>query len=158
MQLIKLLQALLNKTRAFDWLSPLALRIYLAPIFILAGMNKLSHVENVATWFEYMGIPAPELMVWVRRTYRVHRRHSADPRTRRPLDRRTAYVHDDCGCRNGALGKWLACTTGNRINCSLGMAHGFNKKMVSSVKKKQKSCLGNTETTIGSPVQARSRF
>jgi uncharacterized membrane protein YphA (DoxX/SURF4 family) len=65
MQTFKLLQTLLNKTRALDWLGPLALRIYLAPIFFYAGINKLSHVEDVASWFEYMGLPAPTLMVYL---------------------------------------------------------------------------------------------
>lgn len=49
---------------AVDFLAPLSLRIYLAPIFILAGINKLSAVENVAWWFASLGIPAPTLMVW----------------------------------------------------------------------------------------------
>lgn len=59
------LQDLLDATRAVDFLGPLALRIYLAPIFIMAGSNKLSNVENVARWFGSIGIPAPELMVWL---------------------------------------------------------------------------------------------
>ncbi|MGD8308721.1 MAG: DoxX family protein [Chromatiales bacterium] len=63
--LLNKLQDLLDATRAVDFLGPLALRIYLAPIFILAGSNKLSNVENVAWWFGSIGIPAPELMVWV---------------------------------------------------------------------------------------------
>ena len=59
------LQDLLDATRAVDFLGPLALRIYLAPIFIMAGSNKLSNVENVAWWFGSIGIPAPELMVYL---------------------------------------------------------------------------------------------
>lgn len=62
--LIKL-QALLDRTRKVDFLGPLALRLYLAPIFILAGSNKLSHVEDVANWFEWLGFPAPTLMVYL---------------------------------------------------------------------------------------------
>lgn len=58
-------QSLLNSTRAVDFLGPLALRLYLAPIFILAGSNKLAHVEDVAWWFESLGLPAPELMVYL---------------------------------------------------------------------------------------------
>jgi uncharacterized membrane protein YphA (DoxX/SURF4 family) len=59
------LQQLLDRTRAFDFLGPLALRLYLAPIFILAGSNKLANVEGVASWFEGMGFPAPTLMVYL---------------------------------------------------------------------------------------------
>ncbi len=59
------LQNLLETTRAVDFLGPLALRLYLAPIFVYAGMNKLSHIENVASYFGFLGIPAPEIMAWV---------------------------------------------------------------------------------------------
>lgn len=65
MNFIIKLQDLLNRTKAIDFLGPVALRIYLAPIFILAGSNKLSHVEDVASWFEYIGMPAPTLMVYL---------------------------------------------------------------------------------------------
>lgn len=55
----------MNRIRVLDFIAPLLLRIYLAPIFILAGANKLSHPQNVALWFESLGLPAPELMVYV---------------------------------------------------------------------------------------------
>ena len=64
-RLLNKLQDLLDAFRAIDFLGPLALRIYLAPIFILAGTNKLSNVENVGYWFASLGIPAPELMAWL---------------------------------------------------------------------------------------------
>jgi uncharacterized membrane protein YphA (DoxX/SURF4 family) len=59
------LQNLLDYTRTLDFLAPLALRIYLAPIFILAGSNKLKHAEHLGPYFESLGIPAPELMVYI---------------------------------------------------------------------------------------------
>lgn len=59
------LQNLLDRTRGLDFLGPLALRIYLAPVFILAGSNKLAHAEYLGPYFESLGIPAPELMVYV---------------------------------------------------------------------------------------------
>ena len=59
------LQRLLDKTKAFDFLGPLALRIYLAPIFFLAGVHKLGHVQDVAEWFAWLGMPAPTLMVYL---------------------------------------------------------------------------------------------
>lgn len=53
----------LDKLKVVDFLGPLALRIYLAPIFILAGYGKLSDLESTAYWFgEYLGMPAPMLM------------------------------------------------------------------------------------------------
>jgi uncharacterized membrane protein YphA (DoxX/SURF4 family) len=58
-------QDIFDKLRsAVDFIGPLSLRIYLAPIFILAGINKLSAIEDVAWWFASLGIPEPTLMVW----------------------------------------------------------------------------------------------
>ncbi len=46
-----------------DIVALLLLRIYLAPIFILAGYNKLTGLENTAYYFgEILGIPAPMFM------------------------------------------------------------------------------------------------
>ena len=59
-------QGLLNTTRAVDFLGPLALRIYLAPIFILAGWGKLKDLESTAYYFgEYLGLPLPDLMAFL---------------------------------------------------------------------------------------------
>ena len=54
-----------NNLAAVEFIAPLLLRIYLAPIFILAGLNKLNNIENVGYWFGSLGIPMPELMAWV---------------------------------------------------------------------------------------------
>ena len=57
------LQALLERSKALDFLAPLLLRIFLAPIFIIAGYGKLTALENTAYYFgEYLGLPAPMLM------------------------------------------------------------------------------------------------
>jgi uncharacterized membrane protein YphA (DoxX/SURF4 family) len=64
-RLLNCLQGLLDRTRAIDFLAPLALRIYLAPIFILAGSNKLAYGDNLVPYFASLGIPAPEIMVYV---------------------------------------------------------------------------------------------
>ncbi|MDH3560722.1 MAG: DoxX family protein [Gammaproteobacteria bacterium] len=64
--ILNCLQSLLERIiRPLDFLAPLALRIYLAPIFIFAGINKLKHAEHLGPYFESLGIPAPELMVYV---------------------------------------------------------------------------------------------
>jgi uncharacterized membrane protein YphA (DoxX/SURF4 family) len=63
--ILNCLQDLLDRTRGLDFLAPLALRIYLAPIFILAGSNKLAHAEHLGPYFATLGIPAPEAMVYV---------------------------------------------------------------------------------------------
>ncbi|MDH5179951.1 MAG: DoxX family protein [Gammaproteobacteria bacterium] len=65
MELFHKLENILNKTKAAEFIAPLALRIYLAPILILAGSNKLANVDAVTGWFEGLGIPAPALMVWL---------------------------------------------------------------------------------------------
>ena len=63
MNLIFKLERLLDRTRAADFLAPLLLRIFLAPIFIIAGYGKLTALEDTAFYFgEYLGMPAPMLM------------------------------------------------------------------------------------------------
>ncbi len=54
---------LTDKLRHLDFTALLLLRIYLAPIFIIAGWGKLSDLESTAWYFgEYLGLPLPELM------------------------------------------------------------------------------------------------
>ncbi len=52
--------------QSLEGIAPLLLRIYLAPIFILAGYAKLSAFESTAAWFgnaEWgLGLPFPELL------------------------------------------------------------------------------------------------
>lgn len=60
------LQDLLDRFRAVDFLGPLALRLYLAPVFIAVGLNKFMHLEDIANWFGNpdwgLGLPSPMLM------------------------------------------------------------------------------------------------
>ena len=55
----------LDATRRLDFLGPLALRLYLVPVFWVAGMNKINGFENVVAWFGNpdwgLGLPAPAL-------------------------------------------------------------------------------------------------
>jgi putative oxidoreductase len=66
MRILQRLQNLLNSTRAADWLGPLALRLYLAPIFWMAGTTKLSGWEDTVAWFGNsdwgLGLPFPFLL------------------------------------------------------------------------------------------------
>jgi len=59
-------QDLLDHSRRFDFLGPLMLRLYLAPIFWMAGMHKLMAFESTAAWFGNpdwgLGLPFPELL------------------------------------------------------------------------------------------------
>lgn len=53
----------LDKLRWTDFVGLLALRIYLAPIFILAGWGKLTALEDTAYYFgEHLDLPMPYLM------------------------------------------------------------------------------------------------
>ncbi len=52
----------LDKAKVTDFLAPLALRLYLAPILWVAGFNKFNHFESTVGWFDGMGIPMPTLM------------------------------------------------------------------------------------------------
>ena len=69
MQLLLRLQALLDATRAVDWLAPLAMRLYLAPIFWMAGSAKFKGWDDTVAWFGNpdwgLGLPFPELMVFL---------------------------------------------------------------------------------------------
>ncbi|MCY4419709.1 MAG: DoxX family membrane protein [Gammaproteobacteria bacterium] len=60
------LQDILDRFRAIDFLGPLALRLYLAPVFIAVGLHKFMHLEDIASWFGNpdwgLGLPAPMLM------------------------------------------------------------------------------------------------
>lgn len=57
---------LLNTTRHVDFLGPVALRVYLVPVFYMAGMNKIYHINDVAMWFQYtLHLPFPKLMAYL---------------------------------------------------------------------------------------------
>ncbi|UCX04230.1 HvfX family Cu-binding RiPP maturation protein [Shewanella glacialimarina] len=64
--LFVLYQKILQKLSHFDGLAPLALRIYLAPVLMQAGYNKLAHFKDTAAWFGNpdwgLGLPMPEVM------------------------------------------------------------------------------------------------
>ena len=62
-------QALLNLSRHADFLAPLLLRLYLAPVFWVAGTNKLAAMDDTIAWFGNpdwgLGLPLPALMAWL---------------------------------------------------------------------------------------------
>jgi len=66
MQLLQKLQDTLDATKAVDFLGPLALRLYLVPIFWMAGTEKIGGFENTVNWFGNpdwgLGLPFPLLM------------------------------------------------------------------------------------------------
>ena len=66
MQLFKIGYGALNSTRALDFMAPLLLRLYLAPVLMQAGWNKKNHFQDTVAWFgnaEWgLGLPLPEVM------------------------------------------------------------------------------------------------
>ena len=49
-----------------DWLFPLGLRLYLAPVMIVAGAHKFQAFDSTAAWFgSSLGMPLPGLMVFL---------------------------------------------------------------------------------------------
>jgi putative oxidoreductase len=68
-RLARQLQGLLDTTRALDFLAPLALRLYLAPVFWMAGTKKFANFDSTAQWFGNpdwgLGLPFPALMAFL---------------------------------------------------------------------------------------------
>ncbi len=66
--LINRLQDMLDSIRAIDFLAPLALRLYLVPVFWMAGSKKLADMDSTIAWFGNpdwgLGLPMPEFMAW----------------------------------------------------------------------------------------------
>ena len=60
---------LLERSRSLDFLAPLALRLYLAPVFWMAGSKKLADMDSTIAWFGNpdwgLGLPFPALMAWL---------------------------------------------------------------------------------------------
>lgn len=66
MGIFNFINSIFDKLRAIDFLAPLLLRLFLAPIMIFAGMSKLGDVSSNAWWFEHtLGLPFPTLMVYL---------------------------------------------------------------------------------------------
>ena len=67
--LLNRLYSLLETTRSADFLAPLALRLYLAPVFWMAGTNKLGSMDSTIQWFGNpdwgLGLPFPTLLAWM---------------------------------------------------------------------------------------------
>ena len=63
------LQGCLDKTTCIDFVPLLLLRLYLAPIFWMAGTEKWHHMTDTITWFGNadwgLGMPFPALMAYL---------------------------------------------------------------------------------------------
>ena len=63
------LHALLEFTKKLGFLGPLALRLYLVPVFWMAGTQKIAGMENTIEWFGNsdwgLGLPFPALLAYM---------------------------------------------------------------------------------------------
>ena len=61
--------AIFPRLQYLDGLAPLALRLYLVPVFWMAGTQKLSHIDSTIDWFGNpdwgLGLPFPTLMAYM---------------------------------------------------------------------------------------------
>ena len=59
-------QGILDKFQSLDFLGALALRLYLVPVFWMAGSHKLASFEDTVAWFGNpdwgLGLPFPTIM------------------------------------------------------------------------------------------------
>jgi len=58
------LQRMLDATRALDFLAPLAIRLYLAPMFWIAGTHKLADMTATIARIGGTGLPYSEYLAW----------------------------------------------------------------------------------------------
>lgn len=62
-------QMYLDKINITDFVAPLLLRLYLVPVFWMAGTMKLGSMESTIEWFGNpdwgLGLPLPFLMAWI---------------------------------------------------------------------------------------------
>ncbi|MEA3641236.1 MAG: DoxX family protein [Lamprobacter sp.] len=62
-------RSLLDATRRVDFIAPLLLRLYLAPIFWMAGTKKFADFESTVAWFGNpdwgLGLPFPTVMAFL---------------------------------------------------------------------------------------------
>ena len=62
------LYEILHITKSADFLGPLALRLYLVPVFWVAGSKKIANMDSTIEWFGNpdwgLGLPFPEFMAW----------------------------------------------------------------------------------------------
>ena len=67
--LISTLYSLLESTKAADFLGPLALRLYLVPVFWMAGTKKWESFDSTVEWFGNpdwgLGLPFPLLLAFL---------------------------------------------------------------------------------------------
>ena len=65
-KLMELLCGITQKAQYFSWVAPLMARLYLVPVFWVAGINKYNNFESTVSWFgAHLGMPLPSLMAFL---------------------------------------------------------------------------------------------
>ena len=63
------IQKLMDSSHHLSFLAPLALRLYLVPVFWVAGINKVNTFPDIVEWFGNtqwgLGLPYPEIMAFL---------------------------------------------------------------------------------------------
>ena len=61
--------AIFTRLQRFDGLAPLALRLYLVPVFWMAGTHKIASIDQTIEWFGNpdwgLGLPFPTLLAYL---------------------------------------------------------------------------------------------
>ncbi len=69
LSLLKRINAPLSHLSFSDFLAPLAIRLYLVPVFWMAGIGKLNDMDSTIAWFGNtdwgLGLPSPTLLAWL---------------------------------------------------------------------------------------------
>ena len=69
LSLLKRINAPLSHLSFRDFLAPLAIRLYLVPVFWMAGIGKLNDMDSTIAWFGNtdwgLGLPFPTLLAWL---------------------------------------------------------------------------------------------
>ena len=69
LSLLKRINAPLSHLSFSDFLAPLAIRLYLVPVFWMAGIGKLNDMHSTIAWFGNtdwgLGLPFPTLLAWL---------------------------------------------------------------------------------------------
>jgi len=56
----------LDKTTTLDFIAPFLLRMYLVPVFFMAGLKKIDSFDNIVMWFDKgLNLPFPTLMAYL---------------------------------------------------------------------------------------------
>ena len=64
--LMKYLCMLQSRALHFDWVAPLLCRLFLIPVFWMAGTKKYESFSDIVSWFEYgLELPFPAFMAFM---------------------------------------------------------------------------------------------